>query len=73
MRTEAEIRAAAELFSWYVVGGRIARQDRDTQQNITGAIAVIEWVLNEGLGGASNPISNTLTDIAAMRAGPERN
>ena len=75
MKTEAEIRAAFEAFDWYIAGpnrdgnGRYMRQDEETQNNMIGVLAALDWIT----GGHRNPIDDTLRNIAAMRAGPRRN
>jgi hypothetical protein len=71
MRTEEEVRRAAEAFAWLIASGRINRQNYETRQNILGTIAAIEWVL--GTDDGTNPVAGTLRDIGAMRQGPGRN
>ena len=66
MRTEEEIRKAAEAFAWYMTH-RYPLQDRDTQLNLIGSVAMIEWVLQTNIGGDRNPIAGVLRDIAALR------
>jgi hypothetical protein len=68
LRSKEEVRAAAEAFAWYVASGRIGRQTAETQHNIIGVIACLEWVQGEGAG---NPVADSLRDIGKMRAGEE--
>jgi hypothetical protein len=70
MRSEAELQAACEAFAWYFASGRYQRQNAETQNNLIGTVAALEWMKGDG---ANNPVAGTLRDIAAMRAGPERN
>ncbi len=70
MRTEAEVKAAAEAFAWFIASGRITRQLPENRDAIVGSVAAIEWMLGDD---GENPVAHTLKCIAAMRAGPERN
>lgn len=77
MKTEAELRAAFDALTWYVDGDegngnqRYLRQSHETQLNVLGALATLEWAL--GLERDGNPIPGTLCNVALMRQKPERN
>jgi hypothetical protein len=72
MRSEAEVRKAAEALAWYWASGRVKRQGRDTENNIIGVTAAIEWVLGRGLA-KNSPVAGMLMDISEMRQKPGNN
>jgi hypothetical protein len=65
LRTEEEVRAAAEAFAWYVARGPFARQSVATRNSLIVVIACLEWVQGEGAGSS---VADTLRSIAEMRA-----
>ena len=70
MRSESEVRRAAELHARYIADGALQRLNSSDRDCIVGVVACLEWVLGEG---DSNPVAGTLKDLERFFEGHKRN
>jgi predicted hydrolase (HD superfamily) len=64
MRSQTEVREAAELIAWYVATGGLSRQHPDNANSIIGTIAALEWMQGDE---DKNPVAGMLRDLRAAK------
>jgi hypothetical protein len=70
MRSESEIRAAAEQFAWFFHNQPGLGQDSATLHQTIGTLAGLDWVLGGRPCGVENPVAVLLRQIAATFPAP---